>query len=42
MSDGGDNDRGGLNGRDILLTAVVPEASYRNALEAVKACGGLV
>jgi len=39
MSDGGDND---ITGRNILLTAVVNERSYEQALNIIRAEGGLV
>lgn len=39
MSDGGDND---ITGRDILLTAVVEESFYEEALKLVRSGGGLL
>ena len=39
MSDGGDND---ITGRNILLTAVVDEQSYEQALNIIRDEGGLV
>lgn len=39
MSDGGD---GGVTGRDILLTAVVDESVYEQALRVIEQGGGMV
>ncbi len=39
MSDGG---QGGPTGRDVLLTAVMPEEQFHQALQVVKESGGML